>query len=170
MEGASSCMRLMIEATCYILKDKEPVRCDDINVWRAFMDDESKRTVAFDQVGRFEILTTFIGANIGTLEAPKFFKMTMVGMNVGDPPICSRSWKRAVAKHRATVKSAMYFAKRDATARETSTNGFRFVGYEVLTDELRFSLESEEAAIKAHSSNSPYWFREGKVLIFRYRT
>ena len=157
----------MPEAVCYILKGKEPVRCDDINVWQAFMDDASACTVAFDKIGRFEILTTFIGVNIGTPESPKFFKMTMIGMNVGDPPICSGSWKRAIDRHQATVRSATYFLERETTARENSSNGFRFVGYEVLPSELRFSLESEEAAIKAHSSNSPYWFREGRVLIFR---
>ena len=154
--------------TCYILDGKQPVPCNDMALWQSFMDNESSRTVAFDKIGRFEILTTFIGINIGTPESPKFFKMTMVGMNVGDPPICSESWERSLAKHKATVKSAIYFLKKPTTSSE-APNQFRFVGHEVLPNELRFSLESEAAAIKAHSSNSPYWFREGNVLIFRHR-
>lgn len=160
----------MPEATCYILDGKQPVACNDMSTWLAFMNNQSKRTVAFDRVGTFEILTTFMGANIGTSESPKFFKMTIVGSNEGDPPICSGSWNRAEAKHKAAVRAASSLTRIAESGGVSSGPSFKFVGCEVLPNEVRFLLESEAVAIEATSKKIKNWFREGRTLIFRYKS
>lgn len=160
----------MPETTCYILDGKKPVPCHDIDVWQKFMDDIPGRTVAFDIVGtpqvKTEIRTTFMGVNIGTATAPKFFKMTIVGGNEGDPPIWTESWERAEAKHKGMVKAASGFYKWVMDG-GNADSGFRCIHSEVGDNEIRFWLESEESAIEALPKNSVYWSREGNVLIFR---
>lgn len=105
----------MPETTCYILDGKKPVLCHDTDVWQKFMDDISGRTVAFDIVGTFQIRTAFMGVNIGSADAPKFFKMTIVGGNEGHPPIWAESWKRAIREwfmpQRAHPKSRQNFCQ-----------------------------------------------------------
>ncbi len=157
----------MPETICYILDGENPVPCDDITVWQEWMNDLPKRTVAFDRVGKIEILTTFIGINIGNAARPKFFKMTVFGGNEGDPPICTATWKQAMAKHKAMVKAATRITQREQTNQAIPTGGFKAIGCEVLANEIRFLLESEEAAIKAHPKKIKNWFREGRTIIFR---
>lgn len=160
----------MPETTCYILDGKTPVPCHDMDVWQQFMDDIPKRTVAFDIVGTFQIRTTFMGVNIGTAIAPKFFKMTVVGGNKGDPPIWTESWKRAEANHRGMVHAAegsTEFLEKVMSGDESALTGYKFIAYEVLPDELRFLMKSEQVAIKAQLTSFKGWDREGATLIFR---
>ncbi len=50
---------------------------------------------------------------------------------------------------------------------ESATTGYRFIAYEVLPDELRFLMESEQVATKAQLNSFSGWDREGATLIFR---
>lgn len=152
----------MTEGPRFILNGKEPVPCDNIADWQAFMDDIEGRTVAQDVVGKFHISTTFEGTNLGTSTKRRFF-LTVVAERE-DSSYLSETWEQAESKHRAVMRCA------DGLSNLTSekiANGHRFVGYGVQSDKLWFVMESEETAIAALPQEMPnwHWHREGRTIV-----
>ena len=151
----------MAEGAQFILDGKEPVSCNNLTDWQTFMDDVAGRTVAQDVVGKFHILTTFEGVNLGTSTEPKFF-LTVVAESE-DPPFLSETWEQAELKHRAMMQCAEGLS---SLTPEKIANGHRFVGYGVLPDRLWFVMESEETAIAALPEPATNWHREGHTIVF----
>ena len=57
----------------YILENQIPAICDDEATWRAFMNKGENLLVAKDAVGKYTVITVFLGFNHGDIETPKFF-------------------------------------------------------------------------------------------------
>lgn len=151
----------MIELTRFILDGKEPVPCDSLGDWQRFIDDIAGRTVAQDVVGKFHILTTFEGVNLGSAAEPRFF-LTVVAESE-DPPFLSETWERAESTHRAVMRCAEGLS---SLTPEKIANGHRFVGCGVQSDRLWFVMESEESAIAALPESATNWHREGCTIVF----
>ncbi|NEQ48242.1 MAG: hypothetical protein F6K00_33790 [Leptolyngbya sp. SIOISBB] len=145
------------------MNGKEPVPCDDSEIWQAFIDDIAGRTVARDIVGNFEILTTFLGHNRGDTESPQFFETVALDPDNQNPPFYSDTWEASELMHRKVVDSLI---RLNAITEEDIANGHRFVGYGVQSDRLWFVMESEETAIAALSEETPNWHREGNTIVF----
>lgn len=152
---------VMTERTRFILDGKEPVPCENIADWQAFMDDIAGRTVAQDVVGEFQVVTTFAGVNLGETESPQFFETAVV--DNGDPPFLSETWEEAESEHRAVVGSVTRLSQ---ITEEDIANGHRFVSCGVLPDRLWFMMESEETAIATLPQPVTNWHREGRKVIF----
>ena len=153
----------MTEETRFILDGKEPVPCENVAAWQAFMDDLAGRTVAQDVVGDFQVVTTFAGVNLGETESPQFFETAVV--DNGDPPFLSETWEQAESKHQKVVQAVK---RLNQITEEDIANGHRFVDCEVLPDdEVRFLMESEETAIAALSPQVTNWHRKGRTIIFK---
>ena len=58
----------------YILENQGPVICDDEATWRAFMCNGENLLVAKDTVGKYTVITVFLGFDYGDIETPKFFQ------------------------------------------------------------------------------------------------
>lgn len=151
----------MTAGTRFVLNRKEPVPCDDLAKWQAFMDDIAGRTVAKDVVGEFEVLTTFAGVNLGKGELPLFFETAVV--DDGNPPFLSETWEQAESKHKKVVQAVN---RLNQITPEDIANGHRFVSCGVLPDRLWFVMESEATAISARPEAMPNWHREGRTLVF----
>lgn len=157
----------MLEATCYTLKGKEPVPCNDIAVWQRFMDDIAGRTLGSDQAGKFGILTTFVGVNLGSEIMPKFFRTVISGDNGDNDPWLRETWEQAEVTHRTVVKAATSMTEFSKKLEAGNVSGYRAVECSILPDdELKFVMESEEAAIQMVPLASKNWSRDGRVLVF----
>ena len=157
----------MLEATCYILKGKEPVPCDDIVVWQKFMDDAPARTLGSDRVGKCEILTTFVGVNLGSEIMPKFFRTIVIGDNGDNDPWLTETWEQAEVKHRTVIRASISLEESSKKLEAGNVSGYRAVECSILPDdELKFVMESEEAAIQLLPPASKNWSRDGRTLVF----
>ncbi|NEQ48239.1 MAG: hypothetical protein F6K00_33775 [Leptolyngbya sp. SIOISBB] len=151
----------MTEPTRFVLDGKEPVPCENMADWQAFMDDIDERTVAQDVVGKFHITTTFEGINLSNSPEPRFF-LTVVAESE-DPPFLSETWEQAESKHRAVMRCAEGLS--DLTP-EKIANGHRFIDYGVEAKRLWFVMESEETAIATLPEPVTNWHREGSTIVF----
>lgn len=150
----------------YILKDRQPVVCKDEAEWREFMRNPENVLVAQDRIGRFDVLTLFLGFNTGTVEQPLFFQTTIIGADDNHPKHAV-DWGQAKQNHAANAKVIKLTNNHEiAVANGTAKEPFRPVEWLVFPDELHFVLESEQAAIKALPENSEFWERRGKVIVF----
>ena len=150
----------------YILKDRQPVICDDESTWREFIRNSENVLVAQDQVGRFEVLTLFLGFNSGTPDKPIFFQTTIIGADDNHPKHAA-TWEQAERNHAGNIKVITLTANHEAAVADgTAKEPFKPVEWLVFPGELHFVLESEQAAIKALPENSEFWERRGKTLIF----
>lgn len=158
---------MMLEATCYILKGKRPVPCDDIEIWQKFMDDVPARTLSSDQVGKCKIHTTFVGANLGSEIMPKFFRTMIIGDNGDNDPWLTETWEQAEVKHRTVVRASVLLEESSRKHKAGKVSGYKVVECSILPDdELKFVMESEEAAIQLLPPGSENWSRDGRILIF----
>ncbi|MDV3348185.1 hypothetical protein D0962_35180 [Leptolyngbyaceae cyanobacterium CCMR0082] len=153
----------------YILKERQPVICEDKAEWREFMRKPKNILVAQDSVGsKFEVLTVFLGFNNGSAEKPFFFQTTIFGVDEhshGD----AATWEKASGNHYALLQSAAGLAEyMDNVELGVEQNTFTAIDIQVLDNELHFILESEEAAKKALSENGKHWERLGKTLVFKF--
>lgn len=152
----------------YVLKDHQPVICEDESTWRAFMNDGTNLLVAQDTVSKFTVVTVFLGFNYGNVERPKFFQTTCLGADNENRPRYTATWEQAVLQHRGKVKCAQMltdFAVEQAAGIDRS---FKFVDCKVVPGELQFVLESEAEAIRALPEDQGDWHRRGRVLIFNF--
>lgn len=160
----------MLEVTGYILKGKAPVPCDDIVVWQQFMDDVAGRTLGSDQAGKFGILTTFVGVNLGSEIMPKFFRTVISGDNGDNDPWLTETWEEAIVTHRTVVRASISLTQASKEQVLGEVSGYKVVSSSILPDdELSFVLETEESAIKMIPTPSQNWSREGKTVIFHPR-
>lgn len=160
----------VLEATCYILEGKKVIPCKDIGVWQRFMDNLPERTVGSDKAGKFGVLTTFVGVNLGSEIMPKFFRTVISGDNGDNDPWLTETWEEAEAKHKAVVRAAIALTRSSKEREAGNVSGYKVVDCSILPDdELRFVLESEEAAIEMVSKPSQNWSREGRIVIFHPR-
>lgn len=151
----------MTAATRFVLRGKEPVPCENMADWQAFMEDIAGRTVAQDMIGKFHITTTFEGLNLGSSTEPQFF-LTVVAESE-DPPFLSKTWEREETTHRAMMRCAEGLSN---LTPEKITAGHRFIDCGVQSDRLWFVMESEETAITALPEAISTWHREGRTVVF----
>ncbi|ESA35025.1 hypothetical protein N836_14800 [Leptolyngbya sp. Heron Island J] len=152
----------------YILKDYQPVICDDESTWRAFMNDGANLLVAQDTVGKFTVVTVFLGFNYGNIEQPRFFQTTCLGTDSENRPRYTATWEQAMLQHRGKVKCAQMLTNFAAEQAAGIDRSFRFVDCKVIPGELQFVLESEAEAIRALPEDQGDWQRRGRVLVFSF--
>ncbi|EDX82820.1 hypothetical protein S7335_1123 [Synechococcus sp. PCC 7335] len=158
-----------MQSTYYILKDKQVVPCQDIEVWQRFMN-STERIVGSETAGKFGVHTAFVGVNLGSEFMPKFFRTTISGDDGQNDPWLAETWDEAAAKHRALIRSSISLTELDERMAAGEVSGARVVDYSILPDdELRFVLVSEAAAIKLVPDSLENWTREGRVITFHPR-
>lgn len=92
----------------YILIEKEPIPCDDEDLWRAWWK-KSNQKVALTQENGFKIETNFLGVWINLddqlNESPLFFRTMVYGKNwkVLKMAFCS-TWEEAESEHSKMVE------------------------------------------------------------------
>lgn len=152
----------------YIVKDHQPVVCDDESTWRTFMNDGANLLVAQDTVGLFTVVTVFLGFNYGNLEQPRFFQTTCLGADNENRSRYTATWEQAMLQHRGKVKCARLLTEFSAEQAAGIDRSFKFVDCKVIPGELQFVLESEAEAIRALPEDEGDWQRRGRVLVFNF--
>ena len=150
----------------YILKDHQPLACDDESTWRAFMNEGANLLVAQDTVGKFTVVTVFLGFNYGNVEQPNFFQTTCLGADNENRPRYTATWEQALLQHRGKVKCAQMLTDFAAEQAAGIDRSFKFVDCKVTLEELQFVLESEAEAIRALPEDQGDWKRRERVLVF----
>ncbi|MBV9577765.1 MAG: hypothetical protein JO057_04150 [Chloroflexi bacterium] len=87
----------------YVLDDEDnPVRQDDPQIWKAFMQDGRRRRVAFDEAGKWTVTTLFMGIDHDLVGngPPVLWKTSVVGPQPWGGFSCwySSRWK-ALSQH-----------------------------------------------------------------------
>lgn len=93
----------MVTDFLWILEDKKPVPCKDVEAWATWMAHPLVRIVSLSRLGSVEVSTVFLG--ISFLDPPLLFEtMVFGGPNAGR---CSKSytWEEAEAEHRKFLAS-----------------------------------------------------------------
>lgn len=154
------------DAQYYILENRVPITCDDETAWRAFMRDGENLLVAKDTLGKYTIVTVFLGFNHGDIETPKFFQTTCFGANSETRSKYSATWERACLRHRGTVACAESLTKFAADQAAGVDNSFEFIDCKIVSGELQFILQSEAEAIAFMPTNRENWERRGCMIVF----
>ncbi|MGD1953139.1 MAG: hypothetical protein ACFB14_26360 [Leptolyngbyaceae cyanobacterium] len=151
----------------YILDDDhQPVVCEDEIVWREFMSKPENVLVAQDSIGKYTVVTVFLGFNRFNVEQPVFFQTTVFGADEHSHRDAA-TWEQAEDNHRGNVKVTKMMADYQADlAAGKKRKSFKPIECKVLYDELHFVLESEKAAIEALPVNKRRWERRGNVIVF----
>lgn len=152
----------------YILEGETPIICDDECRWREFMRDGRNILVARDEVGKFTVVTVFLGFNHGTEEKPKFFQTTCFGAD-NPMPKYSKDWHWAMLQHRGKIACAEGLIKFSAERAAGIDRSFKFVDWKIYPDELHFVLASEADAERAMPVNKKHWERRGRTIVFLVR-
>ena len=150
----------------YILPEQTPVICKDETTWRAFMNDGDNLLVARDTIGKFIVITVFLGFNYGTTEKPAFFQTTCLGADSENRPHYSANWKRAHLPHRGTVECAKGLTRFAAEGAAGIDRSFEFIDCNVIPGELQFILKSEADAVKFLPEDKKHWKRRGRMIVF----
>ncbi|MEM8613525.1 MAG: hypothetical protein AAGF93_16000 [Cyanobacteria bacterium P01_H01_bin.105] len=150
----------------YILENQVPVICDNDTTWRVFMRVGKNLLVAKDSVGRYTVVTVFLGFNYGDTETPKFFQTTCFGASSETRSKYSATWERACLCHRGTVACAESLTKFAADQAAGIDRSVDFVDCKVVPGELQFVLKSETEAIKFMPTNRENWERRGRMIVF----
>ena len=89
----------------YILKDRAPVRCDDILTWARFVGDIGNRRVKETQMGDVRVSTVFLGTDHNWMNEgePILFETMVFGQDDEMMERCS-TWEEAEAQHDRVVK------------------------------------------------------------------
>lgn len=150
----------------YVLENQVPVICNDEATWRAFMRQGENLLVAKDMVGKYMVITVFLGFNYGDIETPKFFQTTCFGTSSETRSKYSATWERACLRHRGTVACAESLTTFMAEQTIGVDRSFKFIDCKVVPGELQFVLKSEAEAIKFMPTNKKNWERRGCVIVF----
>ena len=151
----------------YILENQMPVVCSQESVWRDFMRDKNNVLVAHDVVGKFTILTMFLGFNNGSAEKPQFFQTTCFGDGSAGKPKYSKDWRWAMIHHRGKIACAKALIKFSDERAAGIDRSFKFVECQFHPpSEIHFILESEAEAKKAVPFNEGHWERRGRAIVF----
>lgn len=89
----------------YILKDKKPVKCDDLLAWAdAF--EHSDNQVAFDRIGDVQISTVFLGVDhaYGQSGPPMLFETMVYGGELDKEVERCATWDEAEVLHKNMVE------------------------------------------------------------------
>ena len=150
----------------YILENQVPVICNEEATWREFMRKGENLLVAKDGVGKYTVITVFLGFNYGDIEAPKFFQTTCFGASSETRSKYSATWERACLRHRGTVACAESLTTFMADQAVGIDRSFEFIDCKVVPGELQFILKSEAEAIECMPTNRKNWERRGRVIVF----
>ncbi|NEQ51026.1 MAG: hypothetical protein F6K11_12980 [Leptolyngbya sp. SIO3F4] len=150
----------------YILENQVPVICDHEATWRAFMRNGENLLVAKDAVGKYTVITVFLGFNHGDINTPKFFQTTCFGASSETRSKYSATWERACLRHRGTVACAESLTKFAADQAAGVNKSFDFIDCKVVPGELQFILKSETEAIEFMPANRKNWERRGRMIVF----
>jgi hypothetical protein len=91
----------------YILKDHEPVRCEDMQAWGEWMSDAGRWRVAHDTCGPVRVSTIFLGidhAFKGIDEGPLLFETVIVGGEFDKYMARCGTWADALDQHAGALK------------------------------------------------------------------
>ena len=118
------------------------------------------------QVGKFQVLTLFLGFNHGSAEKPIFFQTTILGAH-GNTPRHATTLEQAEENHRGNIKVCNVITKHQAdVAAGKAPKPFKPIRSFVLSDGIHFVLESEECAKEAFSDGGDLWELRGNTLVF----
>lgn len=88
----------------YVLKDRQPVVCEDRMEWAEWMEDGDRRRVALDEVAGRDVSTVFLGLDHSFgVEGPPVLFETMVfkaGTSTDEAMYRYHTWDEAEAGHR----------------------------------------------------------------------
>ncbi|MGD1949381.1 MAG: hypothetical protein ACFB14_07015 [Leptolyngbyaceae cyanobacterium] len=154
----------------YTLNSQQPVICEDELAWRAFMNEGANLLVAQDAVGKFTVVTVFLGFNYGNVEQPRFFQTTCLGADSENRPRYTATWEQAMLQHRGKIKCAQMLTNFAAEQAAGIDRSFKFIDCKVVPGELQFVLESEAEAIRALPKDEGDWQRRGRILVFNILT
>ena len=150
----------------YILESQVPIICDDETAWRAFMRNGENLLVAKDTVGKYMVITVFLGFNHVDTETHKFFQTTCFGASSETRSKYSATWERACLRHRGTVACAESLTKFMADQAAGVNKSFEFIDCNIVPGELQFILKSEAEAIEFMPTNRKNWERRGRMIVF----
>ena len=91
----------------YILVDKKPVVCEDLEAWRKWVEKLENRKVAHDFVGDVRIKTIFLGLDVSMKfldEKPEFFETVILGGEFDSYRARTATWEDALDAHAGAVK------------------------------------------------------------------
>ena len=149
----------------YILQDGSPVACEDESAWREFMRSPENILIGDTEVGKFQVLTLFLGFNSGSAKKPIFFQTTIIGAH-GNTPRHATTLEQAKENHQGNVKVCNVITKYQADVAEgKAPKPFKPIRSFVRSDGIHFVLESEECAKEALSEGG-LWERRGDTLVF----
>lgn len=149
----------------YILKDHQPIVCEDETVWREFMRKPENILVARDSAGKYTVLTLFLGFNSGTAEQPVFFQTSVLGQT-GHTHGSAATWEQAKDNHKRNLRGSTLLAEHlDRVAAGTSKS-FKPTAIDARPNEIHFRLESEQAAIDELPEDTKRWKRRGDTIVF----
>lgn len=90
----------------YILKDRTPIRCDDIREWAKWFE-KANRHVAKDDVGDVRVSTVFLGIDHSFGGAtPLLFETMIFGGPLDQEQDRYATWEQAEAGHAAMLARA----------------------------------------------------------------
>lgn len=150
----------------YILENQVPVICGDETAWRTFMRNGENLLIAKDAVGKYTVITVFLGFNHGDTDTPKFFQTTCFGASSEKRSKYSATWERACLRHRGTVACAESLTKFAADQAAGVDRSFEFIDCNVVSGELQFVLKTEAEAIEFMPINRKNWARRGRTIVF----
>lgn len=150
----------------YILQDCQPVICEDEATWREFINDGNNLLIAQDTAGKFTVVTVFLGFNYGSIEKPKFFQTTCLGVTSEKRPDYAATWEKAMVRHKGAVKCGEMLTEFEAERAAGIDRSWEFVDCRVVPGELQFLLESESEAMRVMPEDRSHWKRRGRMIIF----
>ncbi|MEM6256307.1 MAG: hypothetical protein AAF821_25620 [Cyanobacteria bacterium P01_D01_bin.156] len=150
----------------YILQDKQPVVCENEATWRAFMNKGDNLLIAQDAAGRFQVVTVFLGFNYGSVEKPKFFQTTCLGVTSEKRPDYASTWEKAMVRHKGAIKCGEMLTAFEAEQAAGVDRSWEFIDCHVLPGELQFVLESEAEALRVMPEDKEHWKRRGCMIVF----
>ena len=156
----------MNEGTRYILEGEAPVICEDEAIWREFMRAPENISIGDTQVGKFQVLTLFLGFNSGSREKPIFFQTTIIGA-YGNTPEHATTLEQAKDNHQGNVNVSNAIVKHQAdVAAGKAPKPFKPVECLILDDGMHCVLESVECAKEAFADGGSSWELRGNTLVF----
>mgnify|MGYP001606146526 CR=1 FL=1 len=90
----------------YILQDKKPVECDDIEKWGRMMGSDTERRVAHDEIGKIRVSTVFLGLDhrFDSAGDPILFETLVFGGELDGEMNRYTTWEAAELGHKAMVE------------------------------------------------------------------
>lgn len=129
----------------YILRDRQPIPCNDETAYRAFTNNARNMLVANDSIGQFTIVTAFLGWNAGTEDEPLFFRSDIYGVDDYTPRYAA-DWDGAIENQQHFVGVAEAFI---ASQRGEGIQ-FKPAFVDLCPEGIVFTMETEAEARQAY--------------------